>query len=75
MIPLLFRYDLSSVHTNTPAGNISGNPDNRRSELRRPATGSVQLRFEGEPGSEVDLDLMDVSSSGYHMETGFVIFK
>jgi hypothetical protein len=53
------------VQTNTHSGNIAVNPADRRAEPRRPATGKVQLKFESEPRSEVEADLLDVSASGF----------
>ncbi|MGA2739684.1 MAG: PilZ domain-containing protein [Bryobacteraceae bacterium] len=55
------------MQTNTHAGDIATSPANRRSEPRRLATGTVQLKFEGVAGSEVELDLMDVSASGFRV--------
>jgi hypothetical protein len=41
------------------------NPANRRREPRRAASGKVQLRFETERPNEVEVDLLDVSASGF----------
>jgi len=49
------------VHSGTPATN----PADRRREPRRPASGRVQLKFENEPPGEVQVELMDVSASGF----------
>ena len=41
------------------------NPADRRREPRRPASGKVHLRYESEPRCEADVDLLDVSDSGF----------
>jgi hypothetical protein len=53
------------VQTITHSGNIAANPADRRREPRRPVAGKVQLKFESEPPGEVEVDLMDVSASGF----------
>lgn len=41
------------------------NPADRRREPRHPATGKVHLVFESGPHREMDVELMDVSASGF----------
>jgi hypothetical protein len=54
-----------SVQTITHSDSLAANPADRRREPRRPASGKMQLKFESEPLSEVEADLMDVSASGF----------
>lgn len=56
------------MHINTPAGNLVIDPADLRSELRQLTPGKVQLKFEGEPQSEVEMDLMDTSPSGFRVK-------
>jgi hypothetical protein len=42
-----------------------GNPADRRREPRRSATGKVHLRFESGLACSLDVDLLDVSDSGF----------
>jgi hypothetical protein len=53
------------VHTTTHSQTIASNPADRRREPRRPASGTVQLKFENHPPGTVEVDLMDVSTSGF----------
>lgn len=55
------------MQTNTHSGGITANPADRRREPRRPASGELQLKFESEPRSEVNVDLVDVSASGFRV--------
>lgn len=45
--------------------NARVNPAERRREPRRSASGRVQLKFENDALSEVEAELMDVSTSGF----------
>jgi hypothetical protein len=53
------------VQTITHSNSLSTNPADRRREPRLSASGKVQLKFESEPRSEVEADLLDVSASGF----------
>jgi len=53
------------MQTITHSDRIPVNPAERRREPRRSASGEVHLKFENQPRSEVQVDLMDVSASGF----------
>jgi hypothetical protein len=53
------------VQTLTHFGRIAVNRADRRRESRRPAVGSVQLKFENESPCEVDVDLLEVGESSF----------
>jgi hypothetical protein len=55
------------VDTHTQATDATTDPANRRSEPRRDVTGKVQLKFEKEPVGPIEVDLLDLSASGFRV--------
>jgi len=53
------------VETFTHFGQTPANPAERRRDVRHAASGKVQLKLDNAPKRELELDLMDVSLSGF----------
>jgi hypothetical protein len=49
----------------THSGGDGGDSADRRQEPRQSASGKVHLKFESGPQNELEVDLLDVSASGF----------